>query len=239
MRYWKDKDNPNLIHMKIEHQDDVDIHVENNEVEIIRYLNLNKLYSMLISKEIRFSRLDKFSDEYEGLAVVDGMPESADYFRKRICASCWNRYKAESFALWKIYLGGDQAGVAIKSKVGYFMDSIKDKEVKNRIIPGRVFYVEHYKRFDLINSWVLASRKKDFYEYEQEVRFIYESNGSQEQPEGVMVGIQPEVMIEEIILSPYMPEWIESTMKSIISEFGYKGLLPKIKMSKVKDVLLK
>ncbi|MBK7095629.1 MAG: hypothetical protein IPH57_11465 [Saprospiraceae bacterium] len=53
---------------------------------------------------------------------------------------------------------------------------------------------------------LLVTRKKNFYEYENEIRFNYYTGGGKfEQPVGKTIELDPEKLIKKIILSPYMP----------------------------------
>ena len=125
-------------------------YIADSETSIVRYMSLSKFYSIITDEALWFPRIDQFSDEYEGFAVVDIGTESADAFRKMSCASCWNEYQSESFPLWRIYLGGEQAGVAVVSKVGKLMSSIKNKYDKEHIEPYIVEYVDPRTKIDQI-----------------------------------------------------------------------------------------
>lgn len=207
-----------------------------DETPIIRYMGLSKFYSLINSESMWFPRVDQFSDEYEGLAVLRNTNEAADGFRKASLVSCWNYFTSESFPLWKIYLGNEPAGVAVVSTVGDFKASIKDKKERGFLTSFQVQYVPHDEEYDGINNMLLVTRKKQFYEYENEIRFNY-YNGNLDQPVGKSIALNPEVMINKIILSPYMPDWILSTFKGILEKYDLAHL--PIESSIVRDSMLK
>lgn len=236
----RDPANPGIVTLKFTEQEQEELmgFIPPDETPIIRYMNLTKFFSMISCDAIWFTRLDQFSDEYEGLAVIQSKSDAAEYFRKLSLASCWNHFLSESFPLWKIYLNNEQAGVAIVSTVGDFMKSVKESD-KQHITPYQVRYVQPDVNYVGLNNMILATRKKNFYEYEQEIRFNYYTGGGKdfEQPIGKLISVDPHALIKKIILSPYMPQWIEETLKSIIKKYGYSSLA--ISTSMVKDTMLK
>jgi hypothetical protein len=58
-----------------------------------------------------------------------------------------------------------------------------------------------------MNASIVISRKKDFYEFENEVRMAIEYGSGTQMPEGldVQININPTILIKEVICSPYMP----------------------------------
>src|SRR5690554_4136617 len=105
-------------------------------VELARYININKLLSLLKDEQLFFCRLDKLEDRFEGtmpkisrknfidfykhLRDVEKffkvpMPdekierkadedlEFRENFKSLNCVNCWNEFKDESYALWKVY----------------------------------------------------------------------------------------------------------------------------------------
>jgi hypothetical protein len=186
-----------------------------------------------------FARPDQFSDEYEGFSTIGNREESretADIFRRMSVVSCWNHFKSESFPLWKIYLNNSKYGVAIVSTVEKVMESITDQEQKKYINPFAVTYVPPDYDYDGINADIAISRKKNFYQYEDEIRFAL-NYGGYSHDQGEAVGIEPSRLIEQIITSPYMPVWVEDMIKDVMGKYGLASV--PIKPSIVKDTLLK
>ncbi|MBK7095630.1 MAG: hypothetical protein IPH57_11470 [Saprospiraceae bacterium] len=123
--FTNDPDNPNIVHVKFSEEElrTSTGTIVPDETPIIRYMSLSKFYSLLTSESLWFPRVDQFSDEFEGLAVINTPSEAADYFRKLSLVSCWNYFITESFPLWKIYLGNEPAGIGLVSTVGDFKES--------------------------------------------------------------------------------------------------------------------
>lgn len=205
--------------------------------QIIRYMNLSKFYSILTDNSIWFSRMDQFTDKYEGLAIVNTTSEDVEYFRKQSVVNSWNHFTKESYALWRIYLSKEESGIAIVSTVGDFLNSISDPKVKDFTDALVVRYVPHNKTFEGINNQLLASRKKDFYEYEEEIRFNYQDPSliKTEQPKGLAINLDPSKLIKKIILSPYMPNWVEKSVRNILNKYGLGSI--EIVQSEIKDNL--
>ncbi len=210
-----------------------------DETPIIRYMDIVKFMSIISNQSIWFVRPDQFSDEYEGFSTVDDTleaKETADVFRKMSVVSCWNHFTTESFALWRIYLVGSKYGVAIVSTVVDFMSSINNKSEKEYITPFGIKYVTHDYKVDGINSEIAITRKKSFYNYEEEVRFalIY---GGTEQPLGRAISVVPSTLIKEVICSPYMPGWVKDLLTQTLKSNNLSHI--PIRDSIVKDSILK
>ena len=108
---------------------------------IWRYLGLDKFLDLLASNELFFTNAKKMTDKHEGVIPKrnekhilkqlksEGFnDEEAKYesqkrlhqtnsLRALTLLNCWTINQHESYALWKIYLGGDKSGVAIKTTV--------------------------------------------------------------------------------------------------------------------------
>ena len=102
-----------------------------------RYMDLPKLLSLIVKRELYLRRLDLMPDKYEGLypaqvpaaltqaiaasgaVAADRAREIADHLanfakesRKRLFVSCWHLGNIESEAMWRIYCGAG-GGAAI------------------------------------------------------------------------------------------------------------------------------
>ena len=126
----------------------MDIKMENDipgNTVIWRYIDLSKLLDLLITKELHFTRADKFKDPsdcsvaelfHHYLLKVNGGTKSPDFdkrmdqirndeksIKKKIYLNCWHKNEGQSAALWKIYMKSDE-GVALKSTVKNLRDSL-------------------------------------------------------------------------------------------------------------------
>lgn len=213
--------------------------IVSNEAPVIRYIDIVEFFSILQTKSIWFSRPDQFSDEYEGFSTISQTQDArkyADIFRKMSVVSCWNHFTSESFALWRIYMSGSKYGVAIVSTVGDFINSLTDHHEKANMKPFGVQYVNHDYSIDGINQDIAITRKKSFYDFEQEIRFASRLGGP-EQPEGRSISIEPNHCIKEVICSPYMPPWVKHLLSETMKMYGYNTTV--IRDSIVKDTMLK
>lgn len=98
---------------------------------IWRYMPLEKFLDLITSHSLYFANAKTLTDQYE-VTIPNGLKDrylkshsleefneisnKLDEVRSRLFLNCWSLQTGESYALWKIYLGGAKAGVAIKSK---------------------------------------------------------------------------------------------------------------------------
>jgi hypothetical protein len=101
---------------------------EDGRLKVWRYLDLERLLSLLAKAEIAYVRSDVLPDPFEGslpLALhewsksVAPLPnltasELRTAFRKQIFLSCWHLNEHESEAMWRLYCGAER-GVAIQT----------------------------------------------------------------------------------------------------------------------------
>ncbi len=140
--------------------------------------------------------------------------------------NCWSAEEEESYALWKIYLGGQKLGFAVKSTVGRLIDSIykgKDDYPEDYFI-GRVQYSEELPN-NSKHRLIALTRKMPFYKYENEIRLIIlnypRSEGGTKTPYSLNIGRYVKVdiheLIEEAYLSPFAPRWFSDTIDSVVN----------------------
>lgn len=206
---------------------------------IIRYMSLPKFLSMIVTRSIWFSRPDKFSDEYEGFAVINiedaTAKEIADSFRKMSFINCWNYFRRESFHMWHIYGGPDKYGIGVISTVQNVKDSIQDEYIKSRVEAYTIKYVPAYEIYDGLNGLIVNTRKKEWYDYEEEVRFIDYQGFVQDQT-GEAVNIDVNLMIQQVILSPYVDDWFVAVIHDLLEKYGINKDL--IIRSELRDSML-
>lgn len=215
-----------------------------SKTQIIRYTTLHSLLDILIQKRLYFVRGDQFTDQLDGLSSIDfnDLPhkELAEDIRMLTVISCWNKFKAESFALWHIYSNMDRVGVAIKSTVKCFKDSIMDSHHRKCLFYREVKYVNETQKHPIQSESLNPFVKKKWYEFEKEIRFSISSAEYDKTPhhyrqfeEGLYIQIEPAILIKEVILSPHFHEWFIPTLKEILKSSGLDPNL--ISTSKIKD----
>jgi hypothetical protein len=134
--------------------------------------------------------------------------------RERIVCSCWYGGSVESDAMWKIY---GQTGVAISSTVGCLARSLKGRystffashnPQEYEISP--MLYVENpddksMDDFYRSRPWML---KRKAFQHENEVRMSHRLSNLASAESGMDIDVDPQVLIKEIVLSPFNPEWM-------------------------------
>ncbi|TYP99221.1 hypothetical protein C7447_102543 [Tenacibaculum adriaticum] len=234
---------------------------------IWRYVGLDKFLDLLMSQELFFSNAAKMSDKYEGLIPK----RNQDYLLKSIkngglsreeaelerqarlreihslkeltLLNCWTINQNESYALWKIYLGGAKSGVAIRTTVSKLTRAIKkgNDPFKEDIFLSKVKYTDFIKD-EPENRFNVITTKNKFYDYEKELRlFIFHhplSEGGIPTPYDISVGRRLKVdlneLIDEIYLSPFVGKWFDKSFIEILNKI-HPSLSEKIKNSEILD----
>ena len=161
-------------------------------------------------------------------------------FKSLNCICCWNRFKnnSESYALWKIYSEINK-GIMITSNIENLIKSF-DKTPES-IQLSEVRYINH--ETDLIGKGNLnypIIHKNVAYNYEDELRLIHlvkVENGlvydwdSEINSTGKQLSNNLEILIDEIILSPYSPRWFYDIIQDLTVKYN---LNKKIKYSALK-----
>jgi hypothetical protein len=153
--------------------------------------------------------------------------------------NCWNEDSSESVALWSLYTS-PAGGVAIKSSVKSILASLAPRDEaspRDELYIGRVRYVD-YQEGDIPDDnafWPLF-HKRTPYRFEHEVRLVawprllvdtaqqirpdawYEAVGSMASP-GYDVGVDPNVLIEGVVVAPAAPGWLLELVQAICRRY--------------------
>jgi len=236
---------------------------------IWRYLGLDKFLDLLVTDEIFFTNAAKMTDRYEGTVpkrnrnyIIKQLTKQTDFFtpeeaeveagykvesinsfKKLTLLNCWTISQHESYALWKIYLGGAKAGVAIKTTISKLEKAIiKGADpIDDDIYIGKVNYTDYIKD-EPENRFKIITTKNTFYNYENELRlFIFhypKSEGGTDVPYDIRIGRRLKVdlneMIDSIYLSPFSGRWLGNTLIRTI-KIVKPGLAAKIENSEIYD----
>lgn len=163
----------------------------------------------------------------EILDNVNKINQEEEKFKKLVCVSCSNKSKNESAALWKIYSDLNK-GIMITSKVTNVIEAFSD--TSEDIEFTEVVYI-NYDRDIMPDSskWDPIHHKHQAYEYENDVRLIFTQNfdttltydwKKEEVQEGKYISVDIRDVIDEIIISPYAPQWFFELVKDIIQKYG-------------------
>ncbi len=214
-------------------------------------MGLDKFLDLLANQRIFFTNAKNFTDGYEislppnilkrtknkfvkqGLSGRDLEEELVIFeytnrpMRDLTLVNCWSIDRYESYALWKIYLGGASAGVAIRTTISKLKKSISisKNDFQENIYIGKVQYT-NYLPGELPSRFQLVTTKRQFYEYEKELRlFILNypySEGGTKTPYNMNIGryvnVDLNTMVDKIYLSPFAGSWFRDTMEQTINK---------------------
>lgn len=207
--------------------------------ELHRYFSGEWIEDLFKKKKLYFRNTKNQRDQYERMIPSSFIKNECGEGYKKIAdmkqtlvesyISCWTKSKADNYAFWKIY-GNASHGKAIdyadymiattygklktqfdNSVVFYEVEYIDPNIDESREIP-RVF-------FDASNqpNSILATEKyKIFpYLYEEEVRAVVYSH---EKKDGISLLINPEKIIDHIIISPFANEEMQKRTEAVIKK---------------------
>ena len=167
-------------------------------------LPLKAMFSLQIVEPESYK--GKLPDITESLEIIKKFTESG-----RMFTACWTERKGESALMWKNFT--TKMGVCIKSTINNFVASFANDDFD--ICCGRMSYKDIYAGQDLLDS--LFTKDKAF-EEEKEIRFYFTPKKNLIASKGISIPVLPNVMIDEIILSPYIESKACNVFKQIISE---------------------
>ncbi len=214
-----------------------------------RYMDLAKLMSLLESRTLHFSRYDQFLDLSEGLLSKPtlesyrqsiGFKNDAKLFqdferwinklgRKYAYASCWNAGPHERAVLWSNY----GSTIAIQTTVEQFKKCFEDAPDREPVMLAHLRYGDlSVLNMEKDNVWRPVTYKDIRYEDEHEVRAIYiddryrrESStetpkAPRSTPKAVFAAIDPNVLIEQVVVAPGTSPWVLKLVKKICVRYG-------------------
>jgi len=145
--------------------------------------------------------------------LLNELAQSGLHDRKNICISCWHCNDFESEAMWKLYSVNVTNAVAIETTYQRLYQALGEDPY---IDIGRVKYIDYRKQFSGIGCGAFWYKRKSF-EHEHEVRALirnYENTGK-----GVSHPVDLDVLIENIYVSPYAPEWFAQVVRDIVKRY--------------------
>ncbi|MDP2431114.1 MAG: hypothetical protein Q8O33_03690 [Pseudomonadota bacterium] len=225
-----------------------------------------KFETLLSEKSLFFPNANKLSDQYEvtipdsTLASKrrhlenngykgDNLEEKMAAFhwetnpiKDLVLANCWSVSQHESYALWKIYLGGEKNGVAIRSTLSSLKKAIINggDPYPEEFYMGRIKYRAHLK-YDELARLSIITTKKPFYDFEKELRVIIINNtlldGGATPPydisKGRSVNIDLSTLVHCIYVSPFSEPSYSRDVGSILKSSKLKAGL--LKQSDIRD----
>ena len=210
-----------------------------------RYLDFTKFVSLLEKSALFFARADKFDDPFEGSYLrmntelrpklyagkvsedsLQGWVNFTKEVRRYTLISCWHESLHESAAMWRLY-SREKDGIAIKSSFGSFKKSFTTPE---DVFIGKVNYVDYERDFiPEFNILFPFLHKRKSFEHEREVRAIIltlpSKDGAIDTSQeifdiGEYYDVDLSLLIQEVIVAPYAPEWFLGLIKSVATRYN-------------------
>ena len=205
-------------------------------LEISQYMDLDYFLCLLESRKYYVKQKKKFPDKHESTMPLKAMfkmqpvntgsykGESTDVndlferiqrFKESgtMLTACWTEHNGENALMWKSFTS--KMGVCIKSSICNFIASFETDDYD--ICCGRMSYTGIKSDHDFEDS---LFAKDNAFEAEREIRFYFtpKNNTDTSIQEGVSLPVSPEVMVNEVILSPYINIKARNVLMHFISE---------------------
>lgn len=220
-----------------------------NNLTIYQYMNLDYLLCLLKRQEYYVKPKKYFFDKHErnlplkshfriepvGENCYKRIQKTDDSFEKsrqfhesgNLLTACWTKHDGENMLMWKNFTS--KLGVCIKSTVANFIASFKTDDFV--VCCGKMTYDGIKNHHDNIERLFLKDRP---FEGEEEIRFYFlpTNNVDTSNLAGLPLSVNPKVMIDEIILSPYINRIAANELKTFITEkYNVKVNLSKIELN--------
>lgn len=145
--------------------------------------------------------------------LLDELSQSGLSDRRNACISCWHCNESESEAMWKLYSANVTNAVAIETTYHRLYHALGDDPY---VDIGKVKYIDFRKQFSGIGISAFWYKRTSF-EHEREVRALirnHENTGK-----GVSHPVNLDVLIKNVYVSPYAPEWFAEVVRDIVKKY--------------------
>src|SRR5208283_480792 len=199
------------------------IHEPIEDRTLWRYMDLEKLLSLLQRNCLYFAQLKRFKDPYEGTApmalrgagtVDQGLvfdPVRDEQIHDHLYVSCWHSNPDESAAMWAAY--SRTSGVAITTTLARFQAALTDAPQEIEI--AAVHYRAITPGFAAGSPWTI---KRPSFAHEREVRAVFRDPGGCQ--EGIGIPVDVAALIEKIHVSPESEPWVERVVADVVAKYG-------------------
>lgn len=211
------------------------------EISLWRYMDLTKLLSLLEYKKLHCPRADKFEDPFEGIWPRASREAAARYLESNglpttgteilnlikpsdVYISCWHASDHESAGMWKLYLKSDE-GVAIRTTFTALSNVVNASPYQALI--SEVQYIDYDKAgIPLGNGLFPFTHKRLSFSHEREVRVLIPRIASpneeliEEDAAFANMSVAPDLLIDEIYVSPSAPRWFGELVASLVVRYG-------------------
>jgi len=144
--------------------------------------------------------------EKQAKQLLQDAEEALSIQKNNTYVNCWHIAHHESFLMWKVYASNRPESVCIKTNLIKLRNCLEEQ-----MKIGVVQYIDFNKNFPDVN-WPFLYKRAAFMQ-ENEARVFVRSNDSKK---GFYVNIEPEILIDEVIVSPEAPGWLIDCIKHII-----------------------
>ena len=140
--------------------------------------------------------------------------------------SCWTKTERESYLMWKSYAG--ETGVRIKSSIHNLIASLQldlEKDGADKLYCGFMHYCENLLPSNDEEKQMFS--KDEVYKDEDEIRFyfILSDDSNRKNTTHRLIPIDPNVMIDEIRLSPFLcKEAADKLARMIKCSYGFENV---------------
>ena len=196
------------------------------------------------------ARIRKFLEEPTGHLVQTLLPFFKE-LRRFTLINCWHESPHESAAMWKLY-SKDDYGIAIKTNFDSFAKSFTSSE---EIFIGRINYIDYETADPIGDHWCFHAFlcKRRSFKHESEVRAIVQKlppgnqivpPGHQAEGKDGVVDLSQDIfdvgnsykvdlsfLIQEVIVSPYAPDWLVELVKSVAARYKLKAPVNKSRLA--------
>lgn len=229
----------------------IDLESPRGNTIIWRYMGLDKFLDLVTHRRLFFANARTFTDNFEislpqniveakrkelaGKGVFGrDLEEELALFRlsnnpmpELTLVNCWSLGLTESYALWKIYLGGSKAGIAIRTNLSRLKKSIwsTKESFPEDIYIAKVQYRDFLPLKD-VSRFRLVTTKRKFYDYEKELRLFLlhypQSEGGIKTPYDLSFGryfdVDLDLMIDKLYISPFVAPWFEDSIRNVLAK---------------------
>lgn len=218
------------------------------ETIIWRYMGFDKFLDLLLTNTIKFSRASIATDKHEISWILEVLKKNQDFekdiegatfhiqnLRNSTYISCWVNKQNESRSFWASYLDLSKQGVAIKTTVGDFIDSI-DWEGKG-FDYNRIDYRDKFDNEEIQSNITAVNTKNPAYVDENEIRFTINSLNELSIPHDPIEKVLEKLslqyklgnvlsrkvdlfrLVSELIISPYSSSWQKDNIVKLIHDY--------------------
>jgi len=214
-------------------------------VKVWRYMSFGRFVWMLQRRALWLSRVDMLGDPWEmapseeqwagvlqtARKTATRQRSEAEIFQRRkrdvmrwrqqMFVNCWSACPHESHALWRIYCLSVE-GVAVQTTLARLRESLQALQVH------RVTYADPQSIREDPQLEQLTAQKRPMFAYEQEVRVLLNSGelakgltweASFGRRRGVMVGWEPETVLESIYVHPEADDAFFQTVQGTVEQY--------------------